>query len=428
MDRWLDLTETAMRALKPGLPELDPARCLPSRHAGSSCDACFDVCPRAALGGGPVPRPEVGGCDGCSACVAACPSGALASVARDEAITRWLDATGARSSGNGPFPASVTCERAGTLGVASPGPAGSVLRLPCLGALRAADLVGAVARGAGSVTLIAGDCASCVRVTAGRAAAVLAIAARSALATLGGPATLAWDERPGAGSEPTSAASLPAREAVTRRELLRAWREPARRAMSGVLRENESAPLRVARQGRAPAWRRRLEADVVTIGAAAGSAGGPLPRELGLGLPTVLGPCDGCGLCAMVCPLAAISVEGSSVVCRPGTCTACGLCVEVCPTRGLAIVDLDSRAIVAAAAQAAAGAPPMAGAGTSAPELIPVGSVSAASLASRAGSTDRGMRDYALQVKATSPRGDGSASARDHGIAVAGPHHGGDGS
>jgi ferredoxin len=91
MERWLDLTEAALKGLQPSLPELDPARCLPARHAGSGNGACFAACPRDALGPGPVPRPEPGACDGCFACVAACPSGALLSLPLDAVTAGWLD-------------------------------------------------------------------------------------------------------------------------------------------------------------------------------------------------------------------------------------------------------------------------------------------------------------------------------------------------
>ena len=297
--------------------------------------------------------------------------------------------------------ARVACEMAGS-GAAGSGDAGSgaaELRLPCLGALRAADIVAAAARGADAIELVAGDCASCERAAAGPGAVSAAGVARDALAAVGRPVEIAWEWLASA-REPTAAGRSGAPSdpglAMSRRALLGAWRRPARRAVSGMLRDSEPAAAMVARQGVAPAWRRRLELDVLAL-ARPGRPGGRLPLELGLGLPVVEGACDGCGLCALVCPLAALSVSGVNLSCRPGACTACGLCVDVCPTRGLALQSLDWRTIVAAGNAVAwmpTAAPPP-GAAASAVAPLPAAAVSAGSLAARAGATDRGIRDYA---------------------------------
>lgn len=334
MERWLGLAETALRAVQPGLPEWDPARCLPARHAGSGCVACRAACPRTALGDGPVPRPDAYACDGCGACVAVCPTGALRSASLTAALNRWLSSIGSPRA----VVATVACERSRAAAPPSEArPVAARLTVPCLGALRPADIVAARARGATELTLLSVDCASCDRASAGAACARSIAVAGTALSALGAPMVIRHvvgpDGQTGGGEVD---ASLLEGEALSRRDLFGLWRETARRAAAEVIHETEPAASYVGRGRSVPGWRGRLERDVSAL---AGGEGGDaaLPVELGMGIPTVRGECDGCGLCALVCPLGALSVAGARVSCLPAACTACGLCAAVCPTGALVI-------------------------------------------------------------------------------------------
>jgi MinD superfamily P-loop ATPase len=415
MERWLDLTESALRAAQPGLPEFDPARCLPARHSSGRCAACYEVCPHEALGPGPVPRPDPGACDGCSACVAVCPTGALKSAGIAAALEHWLTAIAAGSVARANVAAIIACERrVAAMPTGRPKEVEPAVRLevPCIGSVRAADIVAAVASGAGTISLLTGECATCDRAPAGTAAPRAATAARATLEIIAVSADVRWceetDTRPAApgrdrergarAMDPPSGSPADQGRAVTisRRGLFGYWRRTARRAVSEVARETEATTVRVARQGAAPLWRRRLESDIAGFAANAAApdqlggtsaalpAGGALPLELGIGRPVLEGSCDGCGLCALVCPLGALSVGRGSVACRPGACTACGLCEEICPTHGLIIRELDSRHAM-----------PVAVSPRGWSELA--GAVSEPVLADRAVAADRGMRDFALR-------------------------------
>ncbi len=398
MERWLDVAETALRAVQPGLPEMDQARCLPARHRGVGCSSCQDVCPRHALGDAAVPKPDAYACDGCGACLAACPTSALKSAALEAAIAAWLSAI-AGSTGRA---AVVRCEKAagepeveaadgatgddGAAHNAAKGAANTAaLTLPCLAALRPAEIVAARARGAAEISIVSADCAACDRALAGQAFEAVVNTARAALVAMQVPASITRSMVPGDSADGRKT-GLPERR-VSRRGLFTLWQSTAQRAALEVARENEAPAGFVGRWSPPPRWRQRLEADVMTLAWAGAPPPGTLPVEIGAALPLVEGTCDSCGLCSLVCPFGALSVGHGRVGCRPGACTACGLCVAVCPTGGLALRPLTVAAIQAAGRAAAQ-------AGTPAPwrpdPSAPV--ASEASLGRRAALTDERIR------------------------------------
>jgi ferredoxin len=48
--------------------------------------------------------------------------------------------------------------------------------------------------------------------------------------------------------------------------------------------------------------------------------------------------CTGCGACAEVCPVDAISVDDVAKV-DPETCTECGTCVDECPVEAISMEE-----------------------------------------------------------------------------------------
>jgi len=153
MDRF-GILDAAMRAADLRLPDVSSRRCTVSRYARSACRRCLDVCPTAAIALAPRLRVDPDRCVGCDACAAACPTGALAAPTLRDAWRRPWGRSALARIGNdvdGPGARSVACQRA-AWEPGAPEIAGPV----CLGALGAADFVGAGAAGIDHMTLIDG--------------------------------------------------------------------------------------------------------------------------------------------------------------------------------------------------------------------------------------------------------------------------------
>ena len=313
------LLALAAAMLDPGRldrPAVDAAACVATRAPATGCTACVEACPSAAIDLATGPAIDAERCDGCGACTAVCPTGALASDPLAAALGRWLDQVRTAPGSV----ASVRCELAPTE------PDGGSLVVPCLGALRAADLVVAGLRGASAVELAAGSCESCGRAQAGRAGQTSVASARQALGMAGfGAVPLRLTTQ---GLAPSSRRSP---RIVSRRGLLGLGMRQARSVAVEAAREAEPVRSRLDRLAPLPSWHRRLHG-------AAELAASPLPWSIGLGRVAVAPSCDACGLCVLACPhgLLVLGRAGGGVA-GPNACPACRVCAQVCPSHALTI-------------------------------------------------------------------------------------------
>lgn len=283
-------------------PALEQSRCLNRLQTRKSCTVCREVCPQGVFAGD---APDWTRCDGCGVCAARCPSRAIR-------------------------PAALFSERVLAL-AARPG-TGTVLRcarredaadlsVPCLAALPW-ELLALLALD-GSLYLLSGACADCPRLP-------LLVHWEETLAELW---TALGEERfvqcvhllPESGKAPP--------EGLSRREAFSRWFSRSRAAAAGLLPEDASLTPDGMLSRRLLAWRLKQR------GAAA--------PALTLPLPQFTGACNGCGLCARLCPSQAlhrlrgapedsdrqIGVWHLAVI--PWRCTDCGLCETVCPRTGL---------------------------------------------------------------------------------------------
>jgi len=341
----LQLLDAGLRAFDASLPGAAPPLCLATRYRASSCRRCLDVCPTAAVEPAPWLRLVPERCSSCGACAAVCPTGALAFAARSAALRERL----AMIAAGGRRRAVLAC-RFAEAGEPEPGVAanergtnaddcrddGAGVIVPCLGALSAAELVGAAAAGLDELTLVSAGCEDCRDRVAGLAADAAVETAVATVATLGGRLTVTRSSAPRlAGPE---APEAPAGPALSRRDLFAFLARGARRTAAEGLAPARRTIADLHGQGPPPARHARLRADLGTL-AARGGAGfaAPLPAALPLGSLDVGPGCTACGLCVRYCPHAALALADGVLRCDESLCTGCGLCVETCPPAALAL-------------------------------------------------------------------------------------------
>lgn len=293
-------------------PRIDGDACLAVGPPAVPCGACTSRCPTdsiviAATG------PSIGGsCIGCGRCAAVCPTAAID-----------YGATLPR-----PDPASpssvmrVVCERA-----SSCVPSQSALTVRCIGGVSVADWLEIVASAGGATVEVIdpGACATCPA----------------------GGVPEPWAESLASVSRRLSSAGLPRSLLPTVTPVTVRQREEApvhgRRAFLRRLvttRPNMAVPKQPrTRGGKRIAVNVAREAAAITTLRLDRHADVPdraMPRAW------VDPSCDGCGICAAVCPTPALALESIGEQRRRLTftgsqCVACRRCAEVCPRDALAI-------------------------------------------------------------------------------------------
>lgn len=334
MDR-LKLLDAGLRAFDARLPDVVPPLCLVTRYRASSCRRCRAVCTTDAISPSPWLRVDPDRCTSCGACGAVCPTGALAFAALGGQLRLRL--AEARCPGRGQ--ATLAC-RFTAQAAAQPDPAygdagavdrdGVTVAVPCLGALSAADLIGAAAAGYTVLVLASAECEACADRAAGAAAQTAVDTAVETLAALG--RGLSVRRRRAPGGPPREA---PAAPGISRRDLFAFVVRGARRTASEGLASERRGVADLHGQAPPPASRTRLLDDLGALGSTAGLRTVRLPAALPLATLVASPGCTGCGLCARYCPHGALGLTDGALVCDTTLCTGCGLCAEACPPAAL---------------------------------------------------------------------------------------------
>lgn len=329
--------------LKPKEVRVDADLCLNRRHKGIACRSCADACPAGAialvgatsLGSSPANTPAIDPdtCLHCNICQAACPTQAF-TIPEVELVPLL---TRARSKTS----VTLACSKISSQ---------EASRVPCLAAFTWEDLAVLALSGPRQVHLADGACNRCAYARHGAHDRIKAqaAAANSFLSSLAAQEAEGSEEMrivltDVSGPAESEAAGRSAGESFSRRDLFTLWKRRGAVALAESLPDltwpDYPPPPGLPR--RLPESRRRLLSLLASGGFTAGGRREPVSDCAPLPLVEwrVSSRCDGCGLCASLCPTDALRTEASgdlrTLTFQPAACLDCGLCDRTCPQSAL---------------------------------------------------------------------------------------------
>ena len=297
--------------LQPGLPGIDPVRCLRHRHKLSGCNACVRACPARAI------RVAEGGvaisdaCTKCGACVGACPAAAL------DLATSPDDPILSAASGD---TARFRCEKAKA-------DTDDAVLLPCVSRLDATLILKLASDGVRKFVFTTGRCAGCPRRSPSRPVDAVIREAREAAAISGTALEFETEER-------ASALDLGKRALFGR--ILGRIKDP--QAGEGKPEELTALP---------PPFIPEKKTGLVRALNSLLSGKEPALSRSPLFTEPVISEeaCSACSICADTCPTAALVAEDTEtayrITCEPAKCIGCGVCRDICFMHAVKLVESD---------------------------------------------------------------------------------------
>ncbi len=300
---------------------VDPGQCLRLRHKKSGCRLCLDNCPSGAISLDGSLEVDSSPCHGCGICVSVCPTGVF--ELRDLSYESLL--------------ARVRGGRVVEFACSQWQQEQDSLRVPCLGYLNEAVLVGSIVCGAQAVRLNVAQCKECKHALGLWVAANSLKQANRILALFGIPERISAVEDPDGGYSPAE------RELSSRREFFSYLKDGARSVVASVIDatagdREESAKTRVTLEPKLPRKRSLLLEHIKALGPP------PSNRVKTDGLPfarvEISDRCNGCGMCVTFCPTGALRSydrgDRQVIDFNLGYCLTCSLCCDICPEGAIA--------------------------------------------------------------------------------------------
>jgi ferredoxin len=330
-------------------------QCTRVRHRRSTCTRCADACPTHAITWKDSLKVEPAKCIDCGICATVCPTGAL--EAQSPTNVELLEQIKRRVAENRTvlFACSHYLETTRTASA-------QFVQVKCLGRLDESILVGAIAEGAKSVSLLDGACADCPH-PIGRTIAAQTAQTTNVLLAAWGVACRVWFDAQRVKHVETESAPAATADGMSRRAFFDFLRRETVKAtvvtVNSVLigqansADAETSLPRGELPVRAPAKHQLLLSALRKIGK-------PVASEWSDGIWAQFGftpKCNGCQMCAFFCPTGAltkIEQEGKlGVAFELALCTNCRLCQELCYLDAVTLTPtIDLREVVNDAVEA----------------------------------------------------------------------------
>ncbi len=305
------------RILSPAYLAVSPAQCLRLRHKKSDCCLCLENCPLGAIRFDGALQIDYLLCSGCGICANLCPTSvfklkgfpyeSLLPLLMENSLVEFSCSSSPQENGG--------------------------FRVPCLGYLDAAVLVGAIARGSQEVRLNITHCEKC-RFPLGLQVITKSLKqANRILELFGLPRKILVSARTPSGDH-----NLREGELYSRREFFSYFIGKTRSRAAAAMEAADKNQAAVAKtmitlNPRLPKKRSLLLEHIKKLGQ-------PVVDRIEVGdLPfaqvEIGNGCDGCGMCVTFCPSGALrsydKEDGQVIDFSLGDCLACGLCSAVCP-------------------------------------------------------------------------------------------------